>query len=140
MTILLQKGAMTKADLIVVFEREFNTLKHLFKVESFNPKEHGIKPAHDDWARPGVYIYLKGNQAIKVGKSQTNSFKRSLEHIRDNTSSKDGVIQMRDLGTMEDVLIVLINVKNQQDDHWVPSLEYYMEKELNPLIKSGRRG
>ena len=87
-----------------------------------------------------MYIYLKGEQVIKVGKSQTNSFKRSLEHIRDNTSAKDGRIQMRDFGTMEDVLVVLINVKDDQYDHWVPSLEYYREKELNPLIKSVRRG
>ena len=115
-------------------------LGYLFQVESFNPKKHGPRTSHEDWVRPGVYVYLKGEQVIKVGKSQTNSFKRSLEHIRDNTSSKDGVIQMRDFGTMEDVLIVLINVKDQQDDHWVSSLEYYLEKELNPLIKSGRRG
>ena len=67
-----------------VFEREFGPVAG--KVDRLLLSyDQAVKSQDQRIARPGIYVWLKGNQVIKVGRSFTNACKRALEHIRDNT-------------------------------------------------------
>lgn len=85
---------------------------------------------------PGVYIYHLNGEIIKVGRHLTNSRKRALEHIVSNT--KNEKLEMKDLIDNPNCKVTLLNVKDPQDYHWVAAVEIYMEKVLNPIIKSKR--
>ncbi|HDD44297.1 MAG TPA: hypothetical protein ENG63_05495 [Candidatus Desulfofervidus auxilii] len=64
-----------------------------------------------------------------------NSRKRALEHIRDNTA---GI--MKEICENNDTILILFNVKDSKDIHWVVALEIFFERSINPLIKSDRLG
>lgn len=91
--------------------------------------------------RPGVYIFWNQVRGvIKVGKSQTNSLKRALNHIQDGTKTKDKSFDMKALKGDSNTFLTLINIKDKKDMHWILGLEYYLEEYLHPLIPSDRRG
>ncbi|ELR71720.1 hypothetical protein C900_02305 [Fulvivirga imtechensis AK7] len=45
-----------------------------------------------------------------------------------------------DIDKFDDKSILLFNVKNKEDRHWLLALEAYFETRFNPLIKAGRIG
>jgi len=123
------------ADVIHRFKMEFGSI-----AEKFVIIELPIKAASGSWeenvAMPGVYVYWHPQKGvIKVGRHLTNSRKRALEHIRDNTN-----------GTMATLLdddatqLLLFNVKENKDKHWVAALEIYFETVLIRSIPSKRLG
>jgi hypothetical protein len=122
-----------------IFESEFAPLSHKFVFihsaikEAYDFQQDGI-------ANPGVYIFWKDNEIVKVGRHLTNSRKRALQHIRDNTRNEK--IEMKDLPNLasSEAGILFINCKDPQDYHWVAALEIFLEVNLDPLIKSGRLG
>lgn len=128
-----------------VFEHEFAPVLNKFRIIKVL-KGHKfdydfIKNAKDDdniiW-HPGVYVFY-GNQTVyRVGRSLDNSRKRALEHIIENTSNEDN--EIFELGNYDDSELILINVVDINDSHWVAAVEIYLERVLNPLIKSGRAG
>lgn len=85
---------MMVSDVRSTFENEFGLIKDKFRVISMS-----IEEARNSTERlvthPGVYIYWKELEIIKVGRSFTNSRKRSIEHIRDNTRNER--IEMKSL-------------------------------------------
>ena len=101
--------------------------------------EEAINSKNFNEARPGVYVYWHPEHGVlKTGKSQKNSRKRALEHIRDNTSHND--IQMAQLGRDGKTKLILFNVKYKNKLHWVLALEAFMEWNAIPKIKSARMG
>lgn len=121
-----------------IFEKEFSSLVKKFQIyelevpEAFGNKEQGPN-------RPGVYLYWHPtHKVILVGKSQSNSLKRSLNHIRDNT--RKGDLEVGSLKTDKDARILLINIISDADLHWVLSLEALMEWRTAPAIPAGRMG
>lgn len=90
---------------------------------------------------PGVYVFLHEGVCIKVGKSQTNAFKRAMQHCgTDNTSSADKKWKMSELRD-NDKTMLLVYALNQPDGlHWVLALENFLERKLEPAIRSKRNG
>ncbi|MFC1730378.1 hypothetical protein ACFL6I_08585 [candidate division KSB1 bacterium] len=87
-------------------------------------------------ARPGVYVYWHPKiGVIKVGRNFTNSRKRALEHVRDNTGGK-----MKELAKDHALRLLLFNIKRDEDLHWVAALEVFFELRLEPDIRSERLG
>jgi hypothetical protein len=110
---------------------------------SFKTFELGVEEArnskNNNESMAGVYVYWHPeHEVLKTGKSQANSRKRALEHIPDNTSHKN--IQMAVLGKDENTKLLLFNIKNNSDLHWVLALEAFMEWNASPKIKSARMG
>lgn len=91
---------------------------------------------------PGVYVHWSPTLgAVKVGKSQKNSRKRAMEHIRDNTHNKgDESYGMARLQNEPGSKLLLFNVNEQRNAHWLLSLEYFLESRLGPFVSSDRRG
>ena len=130
---------MSEADIVELFNTEFRPHRRHFEVYTFEPANVNHKePERQGWATPGVYVYIQGNEVVKVGKSQRNSFKRSLEHIKDNT--KNDRISMAHFADDPTVRVMLFNISNDIWMHWVLALEYYFEVNLNPIIASARKG
>jgi len=90
---------------------------------------------------PGVYVHYSPSLGfVKVGKSQNNSRTRSIDHLHDNTKTRDKKYGMAQLNNETGAKIFLFNVRSREDIHWLLGLEYYMEEKLKPLIASDRRG
>lgn len=111
-----------------------------FLIEKFSIITLPVSDAKDSsvdyiW-HPGVYIFWRNEEVIKVGRSFTNSRKRSLEHLRDGT--KIGDTNMSDLS--QEMNLTLINCINSDHYHWTAALEIYMEKVLEPTIPTKRQG
>ena len=116
------------------FEREFWPVRYKFDLVFLREDEIEGSQHPSVW-RPGVYIWTDGDKkVIKVGRNLTNSRKRALEHIRDNTGGT-----MSGLKDDPNTLLILITVE-PEDRHWAAALEIYLEQKLNPSIKSKREG
>jgi len=90
---------------------------------------------------PGVYLFIHDDYGcLKVGKNHLNASKRALEHCRDNTSSKDRTIQMKNLRGSEKTYMLVFALQQHHSLHWVLALEYYLEKNFEPKIPSRRKG
>ena len=133
---------------IEIFEQEFAPIRNKFeiikvleghKLESDFIRKVKKPPENEDiiW-HPGVYVFYGNGHVYRVGRHLTNSRMRVLQHINDNTRNNN--YQINDLKNYKDTEIILFNVINKEDKHWVAAVEIYLEKELEPLIKSGRTG
>ena len=61
-----------------------------------------------------------------------------MEHL-DARTSKDGYA-IWDIDQFEDKSILLFNVKERKDWHWLLAIEAFFEINLSPKIKAGRIG
>lgn len=131
------------------FKKEFNDLFRRFEPSDlFNAKEvYEIWRAKDQATKtypskkPGVYVYWKiiGDEytCLRVGKSRVDVFGRAMQHIRDETQTKDGSIKISQ--HTPNLFVVLFSIDNKKDIHWVLALEDFFEEILKPSIPS-RRG
>ncbi|TFH89115.1 hypothetical protein [Vibrio ouci] len=126
---------MRFSDILDIFEREFKPL--LGKFCNYNLSVQEAIDTQDDYIwHPGVYVWFHPKDGVlRVGRSLSNSRKRSLAHVGHNTG---GLI--KEYAQDSETRIFLFNVKDISDYHWVASLEIYFENELNPVLKSGRQG
>lgn len=125
---------MTKQEIIALFEQEFSFVNGKFEIFEFALNDDKLHAYDFKLAMPGVYMYWKEGRVLRVGRSYSNSRKRSLEHIQDNTG---GIIQQ--LNKDPDTFIILFNLKEANDNkhlHWVAALEVYFELKLKPEIPS----
>jgi len=126
---------MDIAEVKDLFGKEFSAHRNKFEIYDFPLAEAENSEEQHIW-KPGVYVFwhpIRG--VIKVGRHLTNSMKRAFEHIRDNTGEV-----MTALKGDEGTRLLLFNVKESKDKHWVAALEVYFEERLSPEIKSGRMG
>lgn len=122
-----------------IFIKEFKIIEHKFSIIDLKIEEIESSDKNFIW-HPGVYVFWCENRIIKVGRHLTNSRKRALEHIKQNTRNDD--FEMKSLLSQkeQDRELILINCVDLGDYHWVASVEIYLEKMLNPIIKSKRTG
>jgi len=128
-----------------IFRKEFGIIECKFKVINvLNGKplnKENILDAKDKddliW-HPGVYVFFGNKTVWKVGRHLTNSRMRATQHISANTQTKNHKI--RDLENISDAEIILFNVINKNDKHWIAAIEIFLEQELKPLIPSKRTG
>ncbi len=118
-----------------LFREEYRSIADKFFVYDFSIQEARDSQAEHVW-KPGVYVFWHpSEEVIKVGRHFKNSRKRALEHIRDDTGAA-----MADLANEPDTRLLLFNVLNPNDRHWVASLEVFFEEHLDPMVKSKRLG
>lgn len=118
-----------------VFDGEFSVIRKLFCVIELSVREAKDSKEGCIW-HPGVYVWHHPDKGVlKVGRHFTNARKRALEHIRDNTG---GV--MGKYGNDQKTQLILFNVKDPANYHWVAAVEVFLEKELNPYVPSKRQG
>ena len=123
---------MTIDEVKKVFFQEFGPVRDKFEVVDL-PVTEAYKQ-HDLADCPGVYVYWKDNQIIKVGRHMTNARTRALEHIRDNTGNEMALLK-------DDPGCRLIFFTVGKDEyHWTATPEIFLEVKLNPRIRSGRLG
>ena len=129
---------LSEDEVISFFEQEFGFVKNRFLVQNISLNE-ARSNTEISVNSPGIYIHWRDDLGvIKVGKSQSNSKKRALEHIKDNT--KNDEFEMRCLETDENARLILFNILDKGNMHWLLSLEAYMDWNTNPVIPSGRIG
>lgn len=129
------KPLLNDNDIITLFQKEFSSILEKFEIYNLNIFEAKQSKADHIW-KPGCYVYWSPNKGpIKVGRSLSNSRKRALEHIRDNTG---GI--MKSLEDESDAKLLLFNVKDEKNNHWVAAVEIFMELKLKPWIPSKRLG
>lgn len=117
-----------------LFKIEFEAVRDKFEIYDLSLEEAEDSQAPHIW-KPGVYVFYNHDRTIKVGRHLTNSRKRALEHLHHNTGGK-----MSDLRNDQESRLLLFNVKNTKDRHWVAALEIFFEENLSPEIKAERLG
>jgi len=132
-------------EVIEVFKTEFKPILNKFKIirvlrgKPFNIEN--IREAKDEdnliW-HPGVYVFYGDGKVWKIGRHLTNSRKRATEHISFNTQTQE--YNIKNLENISGAELILFNIIDLKDSHWVAAVEIYLEKELQPLIPSKRTG
>ncbi len=126
---------MTIDDIQRIFAEEFSAVQGKFHVLALPANEVANSSEEFVW-HPGVYVWWHPERGpLKVGRHFTNSRKRALEHIKDNTG---GVL--KEYGKRPDTILLLFNVRNPNEYHWIAALEVFLETKLNPYVRSKRQG
>jgi hypothetical protein len=138
-----------KIEIIKSFTSEFGFLEEKFEIMDLlannSPMDYKTieflklpSEANNIVWHPGVYVFIGNNEVFRVGVSMRNSRNRVLQHL-DAYTSKNGY-GIWDIEKYDDRAILLFNVKNKSDRHWLLSLEAFFETNFNPKIKAGRIG
>ena len=123
---------MTIEEVKKIFYDEFGPVISKFEIVDIPLAQ--VQSFHEAADRPGVYVYWKDNQVIKVGRHLVNAKTKALEHIRDNTGG-----EMAQLKDDPGCHLILFTV-DQKDFHWTATPEIFLDLYLNPKIKNGRLG
>jgi hypothetical protein len=120
---------------VSIFQNEFLSIADKFIVFNMSISEAEKIEAVHVW-KPGVYVFWNPTlNVIKVGRHLVNSRMRAFQHIKDNTGGT-----MAGLRNDLDARLILFNVKDPKDKHWVAAVEIFLEGVLDPKIKAGRLG
>lgn len=122
-----------KDKLLRIISNEFKQLLNKFEIFEIDFTVEFAKIKDEDINTAGCYVIAIENEALKVGRHFINSKKRAFDHFRDNTGGINSL-------NKNEIKIYLVNVKDLKDDFWIASLEILLERELNPKIKSKRKG
>ncbi len=116
------------------FTNEFGIIARRFEIHDL-PLSKAEKSRNPSVTQPGVYVFWAPDVGIiRVGRSYSNSRKRALEHIRDNTGGR-----MAQLEGNKTVRLFLFNAPIEANRHWIAALEIFFESILNPQIPPGRK-
>lgn len=138
-----------KDQLISAFKKEFSFIEDKFEIldllgnntpMDYETMEYLKLPSEEYnivW-HPGVYAFLGNNSLYRVGVSMNNSRARVMQHL-DACTAQEGY-GIWDIEKFEDKSILLFNVKNKEDKHWLLALEVFFENTFKPLIKARRIG
>src|SRR5450432_514998 len=134
---------MMKEQVISAFRNEFSFVQDKFEVidllENGSEMDYEtiemLKLPTEDYNivwHPGVYLFLGNNSIYRVGVSMTNSRARVMQHLEACTSNNGHSIW--DIDKYEDRSILLFNVKEIANRHWLLALEVFFEEKFKPLI------
>lgn len=145
---------MTINTIISAFEQEFEPLAHKFEIiklveNNFKVKDltleviEFLKLPSDDYNivwHPGVYVFFGNGKPYRIGRHLINSRHRVMQHLDACTS--DGTDTVWDIKNHADGEILLFNVKEQKDYHWVAALEIFLETRFKSdlVIPAKRQG
>jgi hypothetical protein len=117
------KPILPMIDINQIVRSEFGFIADKFETVQFCA---GQKPSVENPYRPGVYVFLMNGRIWKVGKHNSNAYKRCLEHFEDDTGSNINK-GMKQFQRDENMQIMLFLLKNESDLHWIYALECYLE-------------
>ncbi|MER3374013.1 MAG: hypothetical protein RIM83_05190 [Allomuricauda sp.] len=107
-----QLTKMTLQEIEEIFKAEFHPVFDRFTI--IEEDVASLTSSNKEYIyHPGVYVFFLNGKVIKVGRHMTNSRKRALEHIRDNTKNES--FEMRSLNGSTGAKILLINLKDVND-------------------------
>jgi len=139
---------MIKQQVISSFEAEFHFILDKFEIIDLLDKStmdyeviESLKLPREDYNivwHPGVYVFIGNNLVYRVGVSLRNSRSRVMGHLEACTSCNGYGIW--DINNYQDKSILLFNIKELSDRHWLLALETYLESTFRPLIKAKRIG
>lgn len=130
--------------IIALFDKEFKHQRPLFEVikllEGKRPLdiktiEHLMLPS-EEYNRiwyPGVYVFFGNGSPYRVGRHLTNSRLRVMQHLKAETGN--ATANVWDIEHAEDREVLLFNVKDRKDYHWVAALEIFLENELKEKLR-----
>lgn len=140
---LMKSSSKGIDEVIEIFKTEFKSIIDKFEIikvlngNLFTRKN--VLDANQNFIYyPGVYVFYGDNKVWKVGRHLTNSRMRAIQHIDVNTGNKEN--RIKELEKIADAEIILFNVKNMEDNHWVAAVEIFLERKLKPIIPSKRTG
>ncbi len=118
-----------------LFEKEFAGVREKFSVLVIPARE--VEKSNEEFTwHPGTYVWWHPERGVlKVGRHFTNARKRALEHIKDDTG---GIL--RRYGNNPDTKLILLNIKDPEDYHWVAAVEVFLERKAQPCVRSKRQG
>ena len=131
----MERAKLTLEEVQSCFSREFGPLKSKFAY--YEGDISWARQSKEKFvANPGVYVWWHPEHGVvRVGLSMQNSRKRALQHIPDDTG---GI--MKELGSDPKTKLLLFNIKDGKDSHWVTALEKHFEKSLDPALGPKRYG
>jgi hypothetical protein len=140
---------MIKQQVMSAFRNEFNFVQDKFEIMDLldNNSEMDYDtidllklptPDYNIVWHPGVYLFLGNNSVYRVGVSMTNSRARVMKHL--DACTADNGYCIWDIDKYKDKSILLFNVKEKINSHWLLALETYFENEFKPLIRAKRIG
>lgn len=120
-----------REQIIDAFELEFEFIKDKFEIidllSNNSPMDYEtieyLKLPTDDYNivwHPGVYTFIGNNSLYRVGVSMHNSRARVMQHL-DACTAKNGFC-VWDIDNFPDKSIVLFNIKNKTDKHWLATI------------------
>ena len=138
-----------KQEVIDAFETEFRFIRQKFEVMDLLSNGslmdydiiNELKLPSSDYNiiwHPGVYVFIGDNIVYRVGVSMINSRKRVMDHLADWTGNDD--YNIWDINKCNDKSILLFNVIDKRDRHWLMALEVFLEIKFEPKIGAKRIG
>lgn len=132
---------MTIEEIIGKFKKEFAPVEDKFEIirllkgkgELSDKSIRELDPPYV-W-HPGVYLFYGNGSPYRVGRHLTNSRLRVLQHLESRTENKDTGANVWDIANAPDREILLFNVIDINDYHWVAALEIFMENALKKDLK-----
>jgi hypothetical protein len=130
-----RSNAECKEQIERLFKQEFGLLSERFDMHVLDGDD-AISTPRSVPPRPGVYVWIANGRACKVGKHQSNSLGRARDHVR----AKDGTGPKLKKAFEGDPrpMLFLLHIRNSQDSHWVPALEAFLERRVDPVVRAGR--
>lgn len=117
----------------ITFRNEFGPISKFFTIHFLTVQEARESDLPSVYS-PGVYIWFDHEKVIKVGRHFENARKRALEHLQDNTGNKMAALEQNPKAK------VCLITTDQDNIHWIAAAEMFLEKALEPSIKSKRMG
>jgi hypothetical protein len=132
----MNRQVVAKDEVQAIAKAEFQQILDRFQIQQLS-LDKASADRRSEVNAPGVYVYWNAQYGvIKVGKSESNSKSRALQHIRDHT--RENELDMASLSGDPNTCLILFNLKLERDIHWLCSLERFLENNLDPYIHSGR--
>jgi hypothetical protein len=127
-------------NVIEFFNNEFGSLHEKFEIIVKSISE--VRNANDDFIwKPGCYVWWDSKQGpIKVGRSLSNSRKRALEHLSADYKNIEKNTFLANMKSNPNSKLILFNIKDEKDLHWVAAVEIFLERNINPKIPCNRIG
>lgn len=113
------------------FKKEFGPISKFFTIHFLTVQEARESDLPSVYS-PGVYIWFDHEKVFKVGRHFENARKRALEHLRDNTGDKMAELEQNPMAK------VCLITTDHENSHWVAAAEVFLERKLEPSIKSKR--
>ena len=153
---------MKTEDIVQVFFNEFKGLKPEKKFVIFKLKYQDADDPNEldmwDWEHncwentkdrslinkyiwhPGVYVFWRSNEVIRVGRALDNARKRALFYRNDSKKIKD--VHDYIYQDLENTALLLFSVKDEKDKHWGAALEIFFDlhDDINPTKRSKKLG
>ena len=131
---------ITTNQIETLFKSEFLPLVGKFQTFVLSFSEAASLKDDHAW-KPGCYVLWSPTAGpVKVGRHLKNAKKRALEHLDADYQNDEKNRIIREMKQNPASRLLLFNVKQVEDKHWVAAVEIFLETRINPAIAALRLG